>query len=233
MLYRIASFVALVATALAAPTEERICPQTICFDGINACGVRYGDCYDVCEKNRPTAPPCDPAVLSPSSSSTTLTENCSTRTVCADYINDCGVWYDCSPWPTFTAPPCTTSSSYVITTIAPPIATITEDPTTDCHSQTICTDMINECGQTYGGCFSACTPWPTFTPPPCTTTTTTAPITTITPAASTATTICVDYLKTCTEGSTTAVLTYGGCYAAGGPTPTFSTPSCPTATVTP
>ncbi|KAM0813317.1 hypothetical protein AB5N19_13310 [Seiridium cardinale] len=177
MLYRIASFVALVATALAAPTEERICPQTVCFDGINACGVRYGDCYDVCEKNRPTAPPCDPAVLSPSSSSTTSTENCSTRTVCADYINDCSVWY--------------------------------------------------------GGCFSACTPWPTFTPPPCTTTTTTAPITTITPAASTATTICVDYLKTCTEGSTTAVLTYGGCYAAGGPTPTFSTPSCPTATVTP
>ncbi|KAK3397482.1 hypothetical protein B0T20DRAFT_499109 [Sordaria brevicollis] len=38
-------------------------------------------------------------------------DNCSSRTVCIDYIDKCGQTYggcvpDCFPWPTFSAPPC-------------------------------------------------------------------------------------------------------------------------------
>lgn len=41
----------------------------------------------------------------------TSKDNCSTRTVCIDYIDKCGQTYggcvpDCLPWPTFSAPPC-------------------------------------------------------------------------------------------------------------------------------
>jgi hypothetical protein len=214
MVYRALSVLAFVGATLAAPTEESQCPRTVCADAINPCGVRYGGCYDACDPDpaiRPTPPPC--VTLS-----STSTDDCSTRTVCADYVNDCGVWYggcfpDCTPWPTFTAPPCSSSStpSVVTTTITPPVSTSTVRPTTDCHDLTVCADYINECGQTYGGCFSACTPWPTFTPPPCTTTTdTTTTPTTITPVSPTVTTICEDFFKTCTEGTTTAILTYGG-----------------------
>lgn len=42
---------------------------------------------------------------------TSTKDNCSTRTVCIDYIDKCGQTYggcvpDCLPWPTFSAPPC-------------------------------------------------------------------------------------------------------------------------------
>ncbi|KAK1774134.1 hypothetical protein QBC45DRAFT_53133 [Copromyces sp. CBS 386.78] len=38
-------------------------------------------------------------------------DNCSTRTVCIDYVDNCGQTYggcvpDCKPWPTFSAPAC-------------------------------------------------------------------------------------------------------------------------------
>jgi hypothetical protein len=208
MLYRVIPALAFVATVLAAPAADNVqCPRTICVDAINTCGVRYGGCYDQRKPElKPTAPPCS------SVASSTTTDDCSTRTVCADYINECGQWYggcfpDCKPWPTFSKPVCTsttTSASVTtvsITTISVTSATVTplSSTTTNCHNQTICADYINECGQTYGGCFSACKPYRTFTAPACTTTTT-AP-------SSTCGTICRDYLKTCSGGE---VLTYGG-----------------------
>ncbi|ETS80022.1 hypothetical protein PFICI_07551 [Pestalotiopsis fici W106-1] len=286
MLYRALPLAALAANILAAPAEPPKCPQTICVDKISPCGVKYGSCYDICDADprvRPTPPPCpasySSALLTTSSFSA---DNCSTRTVCADYINECGIWYggcfaDCTPWPTFSKPPCpsntSTSSNFPVlvttTTTLPPSVIVTDTPTTptstDCHDQTICADYINSCGQTYGGCFSACTPWPVFTPPPCpsssneTTTTVTVatgasggavapvitatsiiptlitptPLTTTSPTPVTAvTSICVDYFTTCTSFTSTFVLTWGGCYPWGGPTPTFSAPYCPVVTTT-
>ncbi|KAF7540171.1 hypothetical protein G7054_g1589 [Neopestalotiopsis clavispora] len=195
MLYSALALAALLVSASAAPAEQPKCPQTICVDKISPCGVKYGSCYDLCDPDptvRPTPPPCpasySSALLTPTPSISA--DNCSTRSVCADYINECGIWYggcfaDCTPWPTFSKPPCpnTTSTSnlpvFVTTTetLLPPsvvttFTTNTDDtfptPTSsDCHDQTICADYINDCGQLYGGCFSACTPWPVFTPPPC------------------------------------------------------------------
>ncbi|KAH6652549.1 hypothetical protein BKA67DRAFT_293513 [Truncatella angustata] len=142
MLYYAFTTLAVISAALALPTEESQCPRTVCVDGVNSCGVRYGSCYDACTASLlPTAPSCSV------STSSISTENCSTRTVCADYVNDCGIWYggcfpDCTPWPTFTAPPCTTTSAPSITP-----TTITIPPTTDCHTQTICTDYIDDCGK--------------------------------------------------------------------------------------
>ncbi|KAH8664411.1 hypothetical protein BX600DRAFT_464396 [Xylariales sp. PMI_506] len=154
-------------------------------------------------------------------SSPTVTDCTATApTICVDYFDNCGQTYggcfpDCNPWPSFTAPPCSISSTTTTTT--------KPTTTTDCSALTVCEDFINECGQTYGGCFSACTPWPTFTPPPCsltTTTTTTTPSTTDTCTG----TICRDYFETCSNGET---LTYGGCLPAC-VTPTYTPPPCPT-----
>ncbi|KAK6355234.1 hypothetical protein TWF696_004348 [Orbilia brochopaga] len=86
----------------------------------------------------------------------TTTPKC-TLTLCADGVNECGMWYGgcfpaCPglPTPTFTPPPCPTTSKK------------------KCDI-TLCADMVNECGMMYGGCFEACpdSPTPTFVPPPC------------------------------------------------------------------
>ncbi|KAG0123561.1 hypothetical protein HOY82DRAFT_673910 [Tuber indicum] len=136
------------------------------------------------------------------------------RSICADYINECGKWYGgcfldpaCtggSVWPTFTKPPCTTSCS-----------------------RTICADYVNECGKPYGGCFldPACTggtAFPTFTKPPCPTTT---------PASTTCSrSICVDNINECGQ-------MFGGCFldpacTGGTQWPTFTKPPCNSTTTT-
>lgn len=210
MLSRGILVLALVASALAAPAADTQCPRTVCVDAINSCGVRYGACYDGCSPElRPMAPPCSTASLS------TSTDDCSTRTVCADYVNECGQAYGgcfsaCTPWPTFSKPPCTSTASVATPVTTPvPVVTPPSSNSPDCHSQTVCADYVNECGQAYGGCFSACTPWPTFTAPPCTTTMTSVPTTTTSPSSTSCEsgTICRDYLKTCSGGE---ILTYGG-----------------------
>ncbi|KAI0123351.1 hypothetical protein BJ170DRAFT_641498 [Xylariales sp. AK1849] len=73
--------------------------------------------------------------------------------------------------------------SYVLPALAFATAALAAPLTQDdsCSSSTVCEDFINECGQTYGGCFSACTPWPTFTAPACTPTSTTKQIITSPP----------------------------------------------------
>ncbi|ORY72110.1 uncharacterized protein BCR38DRAFT_418936 [Pseudomassariella vexata] len=104
------------------------------------------------------APPCTTTSSYPASSSTPVTDDCSTRTVCVDYINDCGLWYggcfaDCAPWPTFTAPPCTGTSSVPSGPVTTP-AISTQQTTLPCSS-TLCVDYLKTCGTTavltYGG----------------------------------------------------------------------------------
>ncbi|EPS44792.1 hypothetical protein H072_1205 [Dactylellina haptotyla CBS 200.50] len=131
-------------------------------------------------------------------------------TICADYINSCGMGYGgcypaCPglPTPTFTPPPCPTTTKKTTTT-------------TTCR--TICVDAINECGIRYGGCYCSGGP-PNYTKPPCPSTTTTKPPTT------TCRTICVDAVNECG-------IKYGGCYCAGGP-PNYTKPPCPTTTAAP
>ncbi|KAK6541902.1 hypothetical protein TWF694_007679 [Orbilia ellipsospora] len=91
-----------------------------------------------------------------------------TRTICADYINSCGMLYGgCYPactgltTPVFTPPPCPTTTK-----------TPTKTTTTTCR--TICVDAVNECGIKYGGCYCSGSP-PPYTKPPCPTTTAPTP----------------------------------------------------------
>ncbi|GKT54966.1 hypothetical protein ColTof4_08175 [Colletotrichum tofieldiae] len=41
-----------------------------------------------------------------SNKQSTSSENCSSRTICVDYIDDCGQMYG-GPWPSYSKPPCT------------------------------------------------------------------------------------------------------------------------------
>lgn len=99
MLYQALPLAVLVASALAAPAEAPKCPDTICVDGVSPCGVKFGSCYDRCDRNpgiRPTPPPCPASyssALLQTSSAPISADNCSTRSVCADYVNECGIWY--------------------------------------------------------------------------------------------------------------------------------------------
>ncbi|KAI1646783.1 uncharacterized protein F4817DRAFT_316501 [Daldinia loculata] len=91
-----------------------------------------------------------------------------------------------------------------------------------------CIDGVNKCGIKYGRCYDMCT-HSQPSPPPCpeiTSAPTTLPPVTSTASPCTSTgTVCVDYLRSC-GSPPTAILTYGGCYPACGPTPTFSPPPC-------
>ena len=246
------SFVLAVAVVTAAvPAESHggysrpkpQCPRIRCVDKINQCGITYRACYDMCKPEQsPVVPPCPSTTTTTAAPSTTrypTSDDCSTRTVCADYVNACGQMYggcfpDCKPWPTFTPPPCTSTTTPPGTTVYdPPPPTTTPSTSDSCSTQTVCADYVNECGQWYGGCFSACTPWPTFNRPSCTSTPSTLsisalptftssyapPVTTTAPYPPSVTpssrdcssrTVCADYLKTCTVGTTTENLTYGG-----------------------
>ncbi|KXS99537.1 hypothetical protein AC578_4250 [Pseudocercospora eumusae] len=116
----------------------------------------------------PPTPPTSTLDTSPATSS-----SC---TICADYVNDCGIWYGgcfeaCSgePWPSFTPPPCPTSStitpsisnlSNTATTTSNPASTITSAPvylspygSNSSCDKVICVDYINTCDIKYGGCF--------------------------------------------------------------------------------
>ncbi|KAI0007366.1 hypothetical protein F4779DRAFT_592562 [Xylariaceae sp. FL0662B] len=88
---------------------------------------------------------------------------------------------------------------------------------------TKCVDALNDCGVKYGGCFDECAGRPP-SPPPCEVTP--RPV-----SATSVSTTCVDSLRTCGDPPT-AILTFGGCFPAGGPTPTFSAPPCPTPEIT-
>ncbi|EGY22996.1 uncharacterized protein VDAG_04434 [Verticillium dahliae VdLs.17] len=99
------------------PAASSDCP-TLCIDGINDCNEPWGGCFNVCKpEESPTMPPCSeptPTLMPIYHDTPTPTapqsDDCSTRSVCADYVNECGIWYggcfaDCTPWPTFTKRP--------------------------------------------------------------------------------------------------------------------------------
>ncbi|KAI1099558.1 hypothetical protein F4804DRAFT_78872 [Jackrogersella minutella] len=137
MLFKIVSLLALGSLAAAAPVEEN-CPRTRCIDAINECGIKWGRCYDMCTQDMPLPPPCPVDPTSP------------------------------TPIPTIT-------TSIPIITSVPTLTPITTTPSASvCTSTgTACVDFLRTCGSpptailTYGGCFPACDPTPTFSPPPC------------------------------------------------------------------
>ncbi|KAK4141574.1 uncharacterized protein C8A04DRAFT_30814 [Dichotomopilus funicola] len=48
-----------LTTAFPVAMEKECQPRIICVDSINACGIRYGGCYDVCDRAaKPVAPAC-------------------------------------------------------------------------------------------------------------------------------------------------------------------------------
>ncbi|KAI4860290.1 hypothetical protein F4820DRAFT_117687 [Hypoxylon rubiginosum] len=96
-----------------------------------------------------------------------------------------------------------------------------------------CIDGVSKCGVKYGHCYDMCTQ-DMPGPPPCPgvpTITTGVPITSTASACTSTGTACTDIIKEC-GSPPTAVLTYGGCFPACGPTPTFTPPPCPVANIT-
>ncbi|KAK4132403.1 hypothetical protein BT67DRAFT_88680 [Trichocladium antarcticum] len=163
-------------------------------------------------------------VVSVPPSTSTSTCDGSGQTICWDGINECGQMYggcykDCKPWPTFTPPPCTQTSS--VTTVSTSTSSCT-------NTVSVCWDGINECGQMYGGCFPDCQPWPTFTPPPCSSSATITSVPTGGPSSS-----CDGSGKSvCWDGMNDCGVPYGGCFPDCKPWPTFTAPPC-TKTLTP
>ncbi|KAI6467935.1 hypothetical protein MCOR15_002350 [Pyricularia oryzae] len=186
--------------AITSPVIDNCSTRTVCVDGIDACGQKYGGCVPDCKPLAITTPSCSlnsltqmTIVTQPPSITTALAnatlldpivDNCSSRTVCWDGINECGEMYggcfpDCTPWPTFTKPPCSLTEARPTTfsTItSPPVVNSTSIVSsatgTNCFSRTVCWEAVNNCGIQYGGCFPDCRPWPTFTRPACPTSTT-------------------------------------------------------------
>ncbi|KAL2879964.1 hypothetical protein SGCOL_004683 [Colletotrichum sp. CLE4] len=130
------------------PSNAADCPRTMCLDGINPeCGIRWGGCYDMCQPQmRPTMPPCK----------STLSKSTISRTSKPPFTK-----------PTRPSLPVPTRSP--TTTPAPPsLSPLPSTPIDSCSTRTVCIDYINECGQWYGGCHSACQPWPSYSKPLCT-----------------------------------------------------------------
>ncbi|OTB01726.1 hypothetical protein M426DRAFT_211254 [Hypoxylon sp. CI-4A] len=147
MLFNVISLLALGAVAAALPAEEA-CPRTRCFDAVNKCGIKYGKCYDMCTQEMPPPPPC------PGDSSSASTELPTVTFV-----------------PTIPVP---TSTDLPTVTLVPTIPVPSTSSSSVCTlTGTACVDYLRTCGSpptailTYGGCFPACGPTPTFSPPPC------------------------------------------------------------------
>ncbi|KAK0631899.1 hypothetical protein B0T14DRAFT_490357 [Immersiella caudata] len=117
-----------VAGAPAATSDEKCKPRTLCVDGINTCGVRFGGCYDVCKPElRPIVPLCAPPTTAP------------TPKVA----------------PSFTV---TRTATSLISTLVPPTTVrLPSTRSSACPDgregtgATVCWDGINDCGQMYGG----------------------------------------------------------------------------------
>lgn len=165
--------------------SSSICTTQLCVDYINECGRLYGGCYYDCPGSTTpifTDPGCPttttPPVITPSSGSATISTTC-TNYLCADYINNCGIWYggcyyDCpgSTTPVFTDPGCpttTTTPSYGVITSGSSSEPVFSILPIGCG--TICNDYVDNCGNTYGpGCYTSCSPTdtaPTYTTPVC------------------------------------------------------------------
>ena len=118
------------STTTVPPTSSPICTSSICADFINSCGQTYGGCYAACSGfTTPsfTDPGCPTITTSSTltiSTSSTTTDAACHSTACIDYINACGQTYGgCFPYcsgytiPSFTAPPCTGSTTNTVSTV--------------------------------------------------------------------------------------------------------------------
>lgn len=78
-----------------------------------------------------------------------------------------------------------------------PTTTCTGGGSTETCTSTVCADYVNDCGQTYGGCYPFCSGYtaPTFTDPGCPPTITSS--STLSASASCTQTICADYINDC------------------------------------
>ncbi|CAI6078436.1 unnamed protein product [Clonostachys chloroleuca] len=109
----------------------------------------------------PTKPAFDTATTDPTGLPPTPTsDDCSTRTVCVDGINECGEPWgtcipDCQPW-NISTPPCSTFTP-------PPMCSDSEPG----QGIWLCKDFIDPCHQMYGGCYDVCKPEPSWYTPPC------------------------------------------------------------------
>ncbi|KAK4197841.1 hypothetical protein QBC40DRAFT_267223, partial [Triangularia verruculosa] len=176
-------FAVAAPVADAPPTEEPCVEQILCIDALNACGIKYGGCYNVCKVDqKPKPPPC-PATstvvttkvvqLTPSATKKT-TSTTSKRTLTTSTKKA-----TTTTKKTITTAKATATSKKPTSTSKTPTPTTTKKPTTTpkpsstCNGSgmTVCADYINECGMMYGGCFPDCKPWPTFSAPPCKVTT--------------------------------------------------------------
>ncbi|KAL8390729.1 hypothetical protein RB595_009687, partial [Gaeumannomyces hyphopodioides] len=243
----------LVGVATSAPAAESSGPckeRILCVDGLNECGVRWGDCYDTCKPHlRPTAPPCSlatstkPSIVTkvPTSTAepTTTATICAPAFLCIDGIDDCGNgWggcYDiCKPWmkPQAPATPCSRGPG-TTPTITGRATSSTTGPkhTPSCRPLTKCVSGINGCGVRYGGCYDTCNPALAPIAPACASTTaktiTRAPVPTSRPPKEDCRTrtVCVDAVNACGQK-------YGGCFADCKPWP-LSPPPCPASTSAP
>ncbi|KAK4193299.1 hypothetical protein QBC35DRAFT_101515 [Podospora australis] len=194
----VSSLLLLGGLAVAAPVadvvEEPCDERVICIDAINACGIKYGGCYDVCKVSaKPVAPPC-PATATQTKISTKITQlpthtavksstkkaststkrslATSTRRATATSTKKASTT---TKKATSTKKSITTSTKKPTVTPKPFTTSVpTLKPTSTCNGSgmTLCWDAINECGQMYGACFPDCKPWPTPSAPPCRITTT-------------------------------------------------------------
>ncbi|KAG5953370.1 hypothetical protein E4U57_005476 [Claviceps arundinis] len=108
-----------ISLALAAPAPDELMCQEKCFSGMNECGVYYESCFNPCREPPPQVPLCKiitkEAKLPPREVPTpSPTDDCSTRIICVDAINECGIMYggcfpDCGPW-NLEKPPCPTAT---------------------------------------------------------------------------------------------------------------------------
>ena len=138
----------------------------------------------------PTTTSCTAGMVT-STTSTTSSTSC-TQTVCADYINSCGLMYGgCFPacgnytTPSFADPGCPSTTQTSTTSCTSSIVKSPSTPTTtSCTAgmvtsttsttsstsctQTVCADY-NSCGLMYGGCFPYCEGYtiPSFSVPDC------------------------------------------------------------------
>ncbi|SPN96790.1 uncharacterized protein DNG_00310 [Cephalotrichum gorgonifer] len=136
------------------------------------------------------------------------TNGCDTTiSVCADYINECGMMYggcfpDCKPWPTFEPPPCPSSSTWAtVTTTATPEPTDPGDSLEEkCKAEgtvILCVDGIDDCGNGWGECYDVCaTPSLEIPTTPCETTPAPTPTEPTEPGCADIT-LCVDYINEC------------------------------------
>ncbi|QPH18851.1 hypothetical protein C2857_003953 [Epichloe festucae Fl1] len=116
---KLLAFLASTAVAFLPPLVIAKCEMR-CINAISPCGVPYGGCFNPCTEAAPVPPPCDGVIIAglPTQGKqpmNAMLDDCRTRTVCVDAVNECGIRYggcipDCRPWK-LSKPPCPTATS--------------------------------------------------------------------------------------------------------------------------